>query len=64
MIASSVSVMLAQLSSTDDVQLGDVLINTFYTLLASLIGPPLTEQLVGDCTASARARNDQQGDDT
>lgn len=64
MLPSSVSVMLAQLSSTDDLQLGDVLINTFYTLLASLIGPPLTEQLVGDCTASARARNDQQGDDT
>lgn len=64
MIPSSVRVMLAQLSSTDDLQLGDVLINTFYTLLASLIGSPLTEQLVGDCTASARARNDQQGDDT
>lgn len=64
MIASSVSAMLAQLRSTDDVQLGDVLINTFYRLLASLIGPPLTEQLVGDCTASARARNAQRGNDT
>jgi hypothetical protein len=61
---SSVRAMLAQLSNTDDLQLGDELINTFYTLLASLIGPSLTEQLMGDCTASARARNDHQSDDT
>lgn len=64
MIPSSVRALLAQLGSTDDLQLGDVLINTFYTLLASLIAPPLTEQLVGDCTASARARSAQRGDDT
>jgi signal transduction histidine kinase len=42
MNTSSVRAMLAQQSSADACQLSDALVNTFYTLLVSLIGPPLT----------------------
>ncbi len=52
--------MLAQKSSAEARRLGDALVTTFHTLLASLIGPALTEQLVGECTASSMDRNDHQ----
>jgi hypothetical protein len=52
--------MLAQQSSAEARRRGDALVTTFHTLLASLIGPALTEQLLGDCTASSMDRNDRQ----
>lgn len=57
MNTSSLRALLAKQSRDDARQLGDALICTFYTLLASLIGPSLTEQLVGGCTASSMDRN-------
>jgi hypothetical protein len=56
----AVKTMLAQQSSAEARRRGDALVSTFHTLLASLIGPALTEQLVGDCTASSMDRNDHQ----
>ncbi|MCL5225428.1 hypothetical protein [Pseudomonas nunensis] len=60
MNTSSLKALLAKQSHADARQSGDALISTFYTLLASLIGPSLTEQLVGDCTAGSMDRTNHQ----
>lgn len=60
MNTSAVRTILGQQSSAEARRLGDALIDTFYTLLASLIGPALTDQLVGDCAAASMDRYDQQ----
>lgn len=57
---SSLRALLAIQSRADARLSGDALISTFYTLLASLIGPSLTEQLLGDCTAGSMNRNNHQ----
>lgn len=60
MNTAALRTMLAQQNSAEARRMGDALVDTFYTLLASLIGPALTEQLVGDCTAASLERNDHQ----
>ncbi|SDH92812.1 hypothetical protein [Pseudomonas abietaniphila] len=57
----AVKTMLAQQSNAEARRRGDALITTFHTLLASLIGLALTEQLVGDYTASSMGGDDHQG---
>ncbi|WP_268801009.1 hypothetical protein [Pseudomonas huanghezhanensis] len=64
MNTSSFRAMLVGQSSADARRHGDTLISTFHTLLASLIGPSLTEQLVGEWTSSSMDRNDHQSSDT
>lgn len=64
MNTSSFKAMLVQQSSADARRHGDALVSTFHTLLVSLIGSSLTEQLVGEWTASSMDRNDHQSSET
>lgn len=61
---ASIQALLAHLTSAEARQMSETFIETFYSLMASLIGSTLTEQLVGDCTAGFMHRIDHQSSET
>ncbi|WP_277964973.1 hypothetical protein [Pseudomonas sp. RIT-To-2] len=59
-IIAGIKTVLAEHTTSEARQMAETVIKTFCTLLASLIGSTLTEQLVGECTVVFLERNEHK----